>query len=506
MKTLLVSPPYSSPGEDIESRDIDYAGNNPPLGILAIATYLRKFGFEVQVVDLFKYTSWSKIRNTINSLDFEVFGISLWTGNHFKAKKILDIVNEKNQDIIKLAGGPHATVLDEQVARNYSVDYVIRGEGEITTLELLQSLKKNRNIEQVAGLTFIKNGETIRTPEREPISDLDSLPFIDFSDVNIDAYTETLWSDFILPDTIRRQHNIKKVKFAPIITSKGCPGKCTFCFKQYKGIRLRSAENVVSEIRKIYQNYHIKHIRFCDDTLNIDEKRLQKICKLILDENIKITWDTSIRAYPLSVETARIMKASGCIKLSVGVETGSAKMMKSIKKGVSQEKVIRAFEICHQVGIPLVANLIVGLPGETNETINETYQFLKVIKPDYTIASVLLLYPMTDNYYHAKEVGFIDDEYFLNTEVVPYYTYEHNYQQLLDYSQKLFLFNFIQQKNYRKILYYVLLRARERIGHLTHVYINTRGFDIALKNKKYIFDIRKGISKVRSPCSGFNRR
>lgn len=502
MKILFVSPPYCAPGEDIGSRDIDYAGNNPPLGILTISTYLRHYGFEVEVVDMFKYTSWEKIKETINSVRFDVFGISVWTGNHFKAKKILEIVKEKDQNIISLAGGPHATVLDEQVARNFAVDYVVRGEGEETTVELLQALKANRDTSNIPGLTYIRSGQIIRTNERLPLADLDSLPLIDFSDIDLDSYTQDLWSDTIIPEKLQKQFNIRKVKFAPVITSRGCPGRCTFCFKMFRKIRLRSAESVVTEIKELYKKYHIRHIRFSDDTLNINEQRLQDICKLIIKENINITWDTSIRAHPLSMETVHLMKESGCIKLSVGVETGSAQLMKSMKKGISPEKVINAFDTCKKVGIPIVANFIVGLPGETKETINETYHFLKIIKPDYTLVAILLLYPMTQVYDHAKEIGYINDDYFLETEVVPMYCYEHPYGKLLDYSQKIYTFNFIQQKDYRKILYYSLLRLRERIGHLTHIYVNTRGFDLVFKNKKYIFDFKKGFSKVQK--AGFN--
>lgn len=499
MTTLLVSPPFCASGEDIGDRDIEYSTNNPPLGILSLATYLRKYGFDVYVVDMFNFNSWEKIRETLNSVEFDVFGVSIWTGNHFKAKKILEIVKEKDEKIITLAGGPHATVLDEQLARHYPVDYVVRGEGEETLLEFVQALKDNREVSSVAGLTYIKDGQLIRTPERKPISGLNDLPFTDFKDIDMDSYTRGMWSDFIFPDRLRKKFNIQHAKFAPVITSRGCPGKCTFCFKMFNKIRFRSAENVVNEIKQLYIKHHIRHIRFCDDTLNINEKRLQDICRLIISENIKIAWDTSIRAYPLSLETAQLMKESGCIKVSVGVETGSTSLMKSMKKGIGPQKVIDAFDICKKAGIPIFANIIVGLRGETKETINETYQFLKRIEPDYTLVSILLLYPMTADYNYAKEVGFIDDNYFLEAEIVPTYCYEHSYEQLLDYSQKLFTFNFIQQKDYRKILYYSALRLRERIGHLTNVYINTRGFDVMLKDRKYIFDFKRGISKVHTP-------
>ena len=342
-------------------------------------------------------------------------------------------------------------MLDEQVARNYSVDYVIRGEGEDAMLELLKALKENQDVSRIAGLTYVKDGQLINTREKEPFPTLDDLPFTDFTDVNLNDYTEGLWSDAIIPEKLQKEYNIQYVKFAPVITSRGCPAKCPFCFKKFGNIRMRSAENVVNEIKQIYNKHHIRHIRFCDDTLNINEKRLQEICKLIIKENINITWDTSIRAYPLSMDTAQLMKESGCIKLSVGVETGSAKMMKSIKKGLTPEKVINAFEVCHKVGIPVSANIIVGLPGETKETIKETYQFLRTINPDYTLVSILMLYPKTEVYYHAKEVGFINDSYFLESEVVPVYCYEHTYEKLLDYSRKVFILNFVQQKNYKKI-------------------------------------------------------
>ena len=496
MKILLVSPPFCAPGEDLGDRDIEYSTNNPPLGILSLATNLRKHGVEVDVIDMFNYNSWKQIIETLDSADFDVFGVSIWTGNHFKAKKIFEIVKEKNEKIITLAGGPHATVLDEQVVKNYAVDYVVRGEGEETLLELIGAFINNQEVSSIAGLTYIKNGKLIKTPERKPISDLNDLPLTDFKDIDLDSYTRGMWSDFIFPDRLRKKFNIQQAKFAPVITSRGCPGKCTFCFKMFNKLRFRSAENVVNEIKQLYIKHHIRHIRFCDDTLNSSEKRLQDICRLIISENIKITWDTSIRAYPLSLETAQLMKESGCIKVSVGVETGSTSLMKSMKKGIGPQKVIDAFDICKKAGIPIFANIIVGLRGETKETINETYQFLNKIQPDYTIVSVLLLYPMTADYNYAKEVGFIDDNYFLETEIVPTYCYEHSYERLLDYSQKIFTFNFIQQKDYRKILYYSALRLRERIGHLTNVYINTRGFDVVLKDRRYIFDFKRGISKV----------
>lgn len=500
MKLLLVSPPYCSPGDDIGSRNVDYSGNNPPLGIVTLATYLRQHNFNVEVIDMFKYTSWDKVRETLDFAEFDVFGISIWTGNHFKAKTILEIVKEKDQNIVTLAGGPHASVLDEQVVKNYSVDYVIRGEGEETMLELLKALKGNQKFSSIAGLTYIENGRIVKTFERTPISDLDQLPFSDFTGVDFDSYKEGLWSDTIIPRKLQKKYNIQYVRYAPIMTSRGCPARCTFCHKKAGKLRMRSPENIVNEIKHIYNQYQIKHIRFCDDTLNANEKRLQEICKLIIKENINITWDTSIRAYPLSIETVLLMKESGCIKLSIGVETGSAKMMKSIKKGLTPEKVINAFKICHKVGIPIIANIIVGLPGETNDTIRETYQFLKVIKPDYTLVAILLLYPKTEIYNYAEKTGYINENHFLETEVVPLYCHEHSYEDLLDYSRKTYIFNFIQQRNYQKVLYYLLLRFREKIGHLTHIYINTRGFDLVLKDKRYIFEIKSCFTKIYTKC------
>lgn len=496
MKTLLVSPPYCTPGEDIGSRDVDYAGSNPPLGILSIATMMRQHGFQVEVLDLFKYTSWKEIRDTIYDCQFDIFGISIWTGNHFKARKILDIVKEKNPHLITVAGGPHATVLDEQIVRHFQADYVVRGEGEYTILELLDALKDDRDVGAIPGLTYLQKNQVFRTADRSPIEDLNALPFTDFSGIDLDSYTQNLWSDIIIPEKLRRQYHIDLVKFAPIITSRGCPGRCNFCFRMFDKIRLRSSKNVLEEIKSLYDRHGIAHIRFSDDTLNINEKRLQEICEGIISEKIDITWDTSIRAFPLSHKTVDLMKASGCVKLSVGVETGSPRLMKAMKKGVSAEKVIHAFNICHDVGIPIVANIIVGLPGETAETIKETFEFMKIIKPDYTLVSVLLLYPMTEAYFYARDMGFIDDDYFLKSEVVPVYTHEHSFEQLLDYNRRIYTFNFIQAGDHKKMLYYMLLRLRDRIGHFTHVYPNTRGFDVKFSNRKYIFDYKRGVSKV----------
>ena len=133
MKLLLVTPPYCKPGEDLVTRSVDYAGNNPPLGLLSIASYLRKHNYDVKVINMFKYTSWDEVQKTLINEKYDIFGVSIWTGNHFKAKKILEIVKGKESKIITMAGSPHATVLDEQIVENYPVDFVVRGEGEETT-------------------------------------------------------------------------------------------------------------------------------------------------------------------------------------------------------------------------------------------------------------------------------------------------------------------------------------------------------------------------------------
>jgi len=218
-----------------------------------------------------------------------------------------------------------------------------------------------------------------------------------------------------------------------IITSRGCPYNCQFCSTTLfwgKRWRFRSPKNIVDEIEYYYSNFGFKYFNFADDAFTIIPKRAIEICKEIINRNLEIYFDCTTRADTITDELVKWLKRAGCLFVALGVESGSKKILKTINKKISLSSVINAFKILKKNDLSAYPLLMVGNPGETDETIHKTILLMKIIKPYRVSISKTTIFPGTELYNLARKQNFIDDSYWLTPKPPPLYTYENSFKTM----------------------------------------------------------------------------
>lgn len=305
------------------------------------------------------------------------------------ARKIKDV-----NPAIKIAFvGPHVTVLPEKSLRECAaIDFVCRKEFDYSVFEFAQG----KPLEEIAGISYLKNGSVVHTPDRPQITDLDSLPHV---------------TDIYRRDLDVRRYNVPFLlhPYVSLYTTRGCPAQCTFCLwpQTLSGHpwRKRSTDDVAREMAKAKEYWpYVKEFFFDDDTFNIQKARTIELCAKL--KPLKLTWSCTSRV-TTDFETLKAMKEAGCRLLIVGYESGDQQILKNIKKGATVERARQFTKDCHKLGLVVHGDFILGLPGETRETIKNTIAFAKELDVETIQVSVAHAYPGTELYDHAVKNGFM---------------------------------------------------------------------------------------------------
>lgn len=399
--------------------------NSYSLGLAYLHAVIEQAGYRILTKN-FNSTdenvSFQTIQEDMTRLRPDFLLVQMFTMNRVAAYRIINMAKSEFPGARIIVGGVHASILSRQLLENFPIDYVVIGEGERTIVELLDALAHGKDTSYIRGIAYRSGGKVITTPERELIDDLDDLPF-------------PRHEIFITPDRT----------MACILTSRGCPFKCSFyCLHTIskRVFRKRSPGNVVSEIEHIVNTFpNIKIIQLADDTFTLDVKRTMDICEEIIRRKIKVKFWCSARFKPATREMFERMEAAGFDSIGFGLETGSRKLMKTIHKSITPEDVENTFEMMRPGKIRVATFLMVGFPDESEETVSETIRFVKKlrgIKPyDLVGVAPLWVYPNTEVFQTMKDKGCIDDAYWLTTGDVPYYTVEHPFRQLYWWSIKI---------------------------------------------------------------------
>jgi anaerobic magnesium-protoporphyrin IX monomethyl ester cyclase len=356
----------------------------PPLGLLYLATVARDRGYRIELIDL-SARSPTQLGQLIPD-GHDVYGFSTYSVNYGLTLELAATVRRRNPRAILIAGGPHATALPGGVAQD-GFDVVVTGEGEVATLGILNTLS--------AG------GRPPRIVTGEPKEALDELPFPDYDFIDLETYTR----------------EVDGHRSVSILTSRGCPYPCSFCNSNIMGagkpIRFRTPQNIVAEIRQIKRRRGIRHFRIQDDIFTLSVKRIRELVPALTSENI--VYRCFARVNTMSPEMASLLKESGCVHASFGVESGSPKLLSkhAMHKGQTREQIRWALENGHNAGIRSRIFLIVGFPGETDETIEETLDLVKQCPWDEFAVYPLIAYPGTPLHERPEDFGitYIDRNY-----------------------------------------------------------------------------------------------
>lgn len=372
---------------------------SPPIGLLTLAAVVRRAGHLVSIVDA--YANGLSVHDTalqvINNKP-EVVGITATTPSVRGAANVATMIKQLQPDTNIILGGAHITAVPLETFERYSqFDIGVIGEGEITLLELLDSLQNGSLcLSTVDGIIFRDNGNIIKTDKRAVISDLDWLPL-------------PAWD--LLPALLKPYRmsivGTTSNKSTAILTSRGCPGRCSFCDTQVFGRKFRghSSKYVMNMIDSLIDNYGIEDFLIYDDNFVVDRKRLKQICLTLIEKDYKIHWSCCSRVNLVNPEILQLMKKAGCWQIEYGIESGSPYILKKMNKLISLDQVKQALIWTKEAGIMTRGNFIFGYLGETKQTLHETMDFLMNIELDYFQQTFLTPYPGTEVYKAVAKNG-----------------------------------------------------------------------------------------------------
>jgi len=365
-----------------------------PLGLGYLAAVLEKNQFKVKVIDCqAQKLTPEQFRTEVAKTQPDIVGLTSTTLTYKSALRIAKIAKEVWPNCIVAIGGPHVTFWDDRALQEAPyLDTIVRGEGEITMLELASRVEEGKPFNDLTGTTCRKGSGIVRNADRPFLEELDSLPFP----------AHYLWQ----VGTLRKYGTIPY----PIMTSRGCVYWCNFCtaVRMFgRKYRMRTPKNVVDELEYLQKNYHAEQFTFYDDAFTVDQARTAEICDEIERRGLSIKWDCETRVDMVTKPLLAKMQKAGCIAVWFGVESGSKKVLADMGKGFSLPQTRRAFKWAKEVGLMTVAGVILGFPGETKESAWETVRFVQELNPNDVGFYIATPYPGTPMYDSVKEKGWL---------------------------------------------------------------------------------------------------
>lgn len=400
-KTLLVNPYTPS--------KIDFfkgSGRTQPLSLAFLAAYLKVYKFPVEILDadVLGFPP-SKVAQIVKETEPYLVGLSAVTANFPQAVKIAQRVKKLKNPPLIVVGGPHITAVPSDIQKYPYFDFAALGEGEETLLELLKTAEEGKeNFSKVKGLAFCQGKNLIITPTRPYIENLDVLP--------MPAYD-------LLPPLATYHPSPGMYRHLPIafiLTSRGCPHRCTFCCRAVFGNvwRARSAKKVVDEMELLVKKFGAKELRFCDDNFTRSEQRVLDICRELIKRKIKLSWGCAARADFVTPRMLAAIKKAGCWQVGFGIESGNPEVLKKTQKGLTLETIRKAVRMTRESGMEARGFFILGLPGDTEKTMQQTIDFAKELQLDVANFYMTVPFPGTEIAQKSGDFGKIDQKNLKN--------------------------------------------------------------------------------------------
>lgn len=374
-----------------------------PQGLAYIAAALRNAGHEITIYnqDLYHYPD-EHLTEYLQQHQFDVVGVSVIAGyyQYRKLLKISEAINAVPNRPFYIIGGHGPAPEPEYFLKKTGADVVVIGEGEVTAVNLLNAVAEQRDLATVKGIAFLNEGKLIVTERQELIEDIDSIAFPAWDLFPMDYYA-----------LLRMPHIKNSDRCMPILSARGCPFTCNFCYRMDEGIRLRSPENIIEEIKILKDKYRITYFAFSDELLMSSPERTEKLCKAFIAAELDITWECNGRLNFAQPELLKLMRQAGCVFINYGIECMDDEILKVMNKKLTVKQIVQGIEATLAAGISPGYNIIFGNIGENAETLQNGVDFL--IKYDdhsqmRTIRPVTP-YPGSPLYYYAIEKGLLKD-------------------------------------------------------------------------------------------------
>jgi len=384
----------------------------PPLGISYIASVLERAGHVVKVLDAIALNlTTEELRESIREFMPDVTAVTTMTPTLFGALESARIAKENGS--ITVIGGPQISVYPKETLSYSFLDYGVNGEGENVMLELVKRLEEGSTPNDIQGLVY-RQKDTVCVNGSAIIDDVDSIPFPAYHLLPMDKYNSI----------------IGLYPVSTMISSRGCPYKCHFCFKQPsdKKIRFRLPRNVVDEMEYLVKKYKVREIMFYDDVMTAKRSHVVGICEEMLSRGLNVKWEAPARVEHVDESLLALMHKAGCIRLRYGVESGSEEMLNLMNKNITLKQVKEAFKLTKKAGIETFAYFMVGYAHETPVTMQKTIDFALELSPDLVMFTVVTPLPETPLYDLARREGLIVKDYWqeftlgkIRNQRIPYF-------------------------------------------------------------------------------------
>jgi len=374
-----------------------------PQGLASIAAVLEKRGDEVVIYnqDVHHYPD-EHLTRFLDANRFDVVGVSVIAG-YYQYRKLLKLsqaINTSKQRPFYAIGGHGPTPEPEYFLKKTSADVIVRGEGEVTVVELMAALEGHGRFDDIAGLAFMKDGKTVITPDRPLIKDIDSLPFPAYHLFPVEHYR------------LLRMPHVKNNDFVmPILSGRGCTFKCNFCYRMDPGFRPRSNASIIDEITFLKKTYGITYIAFGDELLMSSIPRTVSICEDFLKADLRIKWDCNGRLNYAQPDVLGLMKKAGCVFINYGIEALDDQTLQNMNKCLTENQIIKGIEATIKAGISPGFNVIFGNIGENADTLNKGVEFLLKYDDGSQLRTIrpVTPYPGSPLYYYAIKEGLLKD-------------------------------------------------------------------------------------------------
>lgn len=362
-----------------------------PLSILALAAYMGTKGYKVQLLD----TRTKDFRRHDFSKDICVGISNSFSGIQIESGlELAQYIKSLHPEIPIIWGGNHPSFNPRQTIEHPLVDFVVKGEGEETLYELSEALRNKKSYESIKGIVYKKGNQIIENPDR-PFLNLPELPIAAYHMLNIEDYS-----------------HIKK--YFDYQSSRGCPNRCGFCYSlNFCRARWRSkpAETVIAELTYLFNKYGVEQFMIVDDNFFVNQERVRKICESMIMNKMNVLWHANCRLDYFSrydIDFLKLLRESGCQQIVFGAESGSQKILDSIKKDITVAQILKAAELCKEANIVAGFSFILGLPGEKKEDVMATldvYDKIKLINPHAKIVGMSLFTPLPGTVLYEKVVA-----------------------------------------------------------------------------------------------------
>lgn len=357
-----------------------------PLGLCYVAATLRNNGIKVSVIDQFaRKIADEELIGLIKKEKPLIVGFSALTPVMPDIRRLVRQMHDLKINSRIVLGNAHATCFPEEVLKDNTADVVVRGEGEMAMLEVCDHLMRGKDLEGVRGISYSSAEGIKHNPERKIIEHLDALPFPAWDMLNLDDYTEVPLAA------------ITKARAVPIMASRGCSYRCYYCSQDtiYPKVRYRNLNKVADEMEYFFENLNIKYFGLSDAYFPFDEKSGLEFCDILIKRKLhkKLSWCTETRVDKVTPELLKAMKEAGLHLIMYGIEVGNERILKSINKGTTLDQARAALKETKKAGILSLGLFMLGLPGETVDTCNDTVKFAKSLECDIVKFNIAVPYP-----------------------------------------------------------------------------------------------------------------